>query len=135
MHGVKVATKIAQSLPSRSSLEHERLASLINSMADGVIALDENINIAIYNGAAINILDINTLVKDASLGTVIHPIDSKGNSVDIVELVRSTTVPTENRDLRLKYSDGSFVNLYISIAPVHLGYGRKGQKGFVLILM
>lgn len=26
------------------------------------------------------------------------------------------------------------MNLYLSIAPVHLGYGRQGQQGFVLLL-
>ncbi|HEY5152864.1 MAG TPA: HAMP domain-containing sensor histidine kinase, partial [Candidatus Saccharimonadales bacterium] len=32
------------------------------------------------------------------------------------------------------YSDGSQINLYLSIAPVHLGYGSQGQRGYVLLL-
>jgi signal transduction histidine kinase len=43
-------------------------------------------------------------------------------------------VPTTSRDLLLPYPDGSKINLYISIAPVHLGYGEKGQRGYVLLL-
>jgi signal transduction histidine kinase len=39
-----------------------------------------------------------------------------------------------NRDLRLPYADGSLINLYLSVAPVHLGYGQEGQRGYVLLL-
>jgi two-component system sensor histidine kinase BaeS len=68
------------------------------------------------------------------LSTVLQPIDKDNVPVDIDELIMSTKSPTTNRDLRLKYSDESTVNLYLSIAPVHLGYGTTGQRGFVLML-
>lgn len=45
---------------SEASIERERLNSLIGSMADGVIAMDERGVILIYNGAALNILDVNS---------------------------------------------------------------------------
>lgn len=115
-------------------LEHQRLTSLINSMADAVIATDENARIVLYNGAALNIFDVNTIEAGTPLGKICQPIDKNNQPFDIEALVRTIKVPTTNRDLRLKYADGSEVNLYISIAPVHLGYGSKGQKGYVLLL-
>ena len=42
-----------------ADLEHERLSSLINSMADGVLALGEDGKVVLSNGAALNILDVN----------------------------------------------------------------------------
>ena len=120
-------------LPS-AKLEHERLNSLINSMADGVIAVDQHSRVQMYNGAALNILDINGSMKGHKLSSVLKPIDKDEQTVDIDELIMSTTTPTTNRDLRLRYGDDSIINLYLSIAPVHLGYGTTGQRGFVLMI-
>ncbi len=118
----------------QDSLAYSRLTSLINSMADGVLAVDKHINVVIFNGAVLNILDRNNIKEGQSLGTIFKPIDKNNQPVDIVKMVEETTLPTTNRDLRLAYADGSLSNLYISIAPVHLGYGEKGQEGYVLLL-
>ncbi len=117
-----------------AQLEHGRLTSLINSMADGVVAVDSDINIVVYNGAALNILDSNSEVMDKPLSTVLKPVGKDDLPIDITALVKSTKVPTENRDLRLKYADDSTISLYLSISPVHLGYGSEGERGYVLMM-
>jgi signal transduction histidine kinase len=44
-------------------------------------------------------------------------------------------MPTTTRDLLLHYGDDSKANLYLSIAPVHLGYGSaSGDHGYVLLI-
>jgi two-component system sensor histidine kinase VicK len=116
------------------SLEHERLSSLINSMADGVIALNVVGKVVMYNGAALNILDVNSTMTNAAIESVLKMIDQNGKTVDAKKLVLETKVPTTSRDYRLQYPDGSIINLYISIAPVHLGYGKNGDSGFVLLM-
>lgn len=120
--------------PAAEQLDHQRLTSLINSMADAVIAVDEKVKIVLYNGAALNIFDRNTIRTGTSLGRLFQPIDKDNQLVDIVSMVKEVTVPVTNRDLRLEYDDGSVINLYVSIAPVHLGYGETGQQGFVILL-
>ena len=117
-----------------ANLEHQRLTSLINSMADGVIALDKQMNVVIYNGAALNVLDVNNSITGKALHEIVQPFDKNGQRVDIESLVKKSTTPQSHRDLLLHYSDGSKVNLYLSIAPVHLGYGQGGQRGFVLLI-
>jgi PAS domain S-box-containing protein len=116
------------------NIEHERLTTLINSMADAVIALDEEARVVKYNAAALNILDINNLKLNTHLETVFKPIDKNNQHVSIKRLVLSTKVPVTTRDLRLAYEDGSTVNLYISVAPVRLSYGTRGQRGYVVLL-
>lgn len=115
-------------------LEHERLTSLINSMADAVIATDKQARIRLYNAATLNVFDVNTITEGTQLGAICKPVDKNNQPCDLDEMIRSTTVPQTNRDLRLKYADGSEINLYISIAPVRLGYGSKGETGYVLLL-
>lgn len=119
---------------SPSKLEHERLTSLVNSMADGVIAIDKHMHIVVYNGAALNILDLNGSIDGKSLGDVLKPIDKNNQPVDIIEYVRETKTSRIDRDLRIKYTDDSLVNLYLSIAPVYRGYGQTGQGGYVLVV-
>jgi len=115
-------------------LEHERLTSLINSMADAVIAVDEATKIVMYNAAALNIFDVNTIKVGSRLDALFKPFDKDNQSHDITAMVKDTTMPVTSRDLRVRYSDGSLINLYLSIAPVRLGYGSQGQRGYVLLL-
>lgn len=117
-----------------AALEHERLASLINSMADGVIAIDDNKKVVIYNGAALNILDLNGSINGRKLSRIMPIHDQHDEPVNITQLIDSIRIPTSNRDYLLHYTDGSTVNLYLSIAPVYLGFGAKGDRGYVLLL-
>ncbi len=129
-----MAKSVQTPKPQNAELEHERLKSLINSMADGVIATDEHTKIVLYNGAALNILDLNSDMSGKNIEAVIKLIDGNNQSVDIKKLVSQTKTSTANRDYKLVYPSGDSVNLYLSIAPVHLGYGAAGQKGFVVLL-
>lgn len=120
--------------PLSAELERERLVSLINSMADGVIATDGKGKIVLYNGAALNILDVNTTLNNKKLDEVSNVVDKNNQPVPVTELVLATTTQTTSRDYRLVYPDGSMSNLYVSIAPVRLGFGKEGNKGFVILI-
>lgn len=126
--------KTSTTLDHLAELEHERLTSLINSMADAVIAVDEFQVVVIYNGAALNILDLNTELRGKRLKSIIKLIDRNKDEVSIEKLVKETSTQFTTRDLRLMYPNGEDINLYLSIAPVHLGYGISGQKGYVILM-
>jgi len=112
----------------------QRVASLINNITDGVIAVDHLFRVVIYNAAALDVLDVNIDIKGKKLSQLFHPINAEKQPVDIGELLEATTTPTVNRDLRLAYKDGSISNLFIGIAPIYLGYGKAENNGFTLIL-
>lgn len=126
--------KVTKEPEQTEQIEHERLSSLINSMADGVIALSEKAKVVMYNGAALNILDINSTMTGSPVENVLKLIDSNGQDIDVKDLILQTKVSIASRDYKIKYSDGSLISLYISIARVHLGYGKNGDKGFVVLL-
>ncbi len=115
-------------------LERERLVSLINSMADGVLALDEKGQIVVYNGAALNVLDLNSSLLNKNISTVLHVIDQNNQKVDIKKYILSTKTQQTSRDYKLTYPDGGSISLYLSVAPVRLGFGKKGAHGFVVLL-
>jgi len=117
-----------------AELEHERLISLINSMADAVIAINEDQSIVIYNGAALNILDINTELKDKNLKDIMRLVDQNDDRVNVAKMIKDIKTQYSTRDLRLVFPNGEKINLYLSIAPVHLGYGVDGHRGYVLLI-
>ena len=128
--------KLQNILPvgTKASVEHERLNSLINSMGDGVIAIDAKQKIVMYNGAALNILDRNDSMTGQYLATVLRLIDKDNQLVDVGQLVTKATTPTYSRDYKLQYADKSLISLYLSIAPVRLSYGQRGMQGHVVLL-
>lgn len=117
-----------------SRIEGDRLISLINSMADAVIAIDKHNKIVVYNGAALNILDLNSSMHGLTLDKVLNPIDKNNQSIDIIEYIRNLKIPTTTESWRLKFQDGSTINLFLSISPVAASYGTHRQSGFVLVL-
>lgn len=119
---------------SREAVERSQLTSLVNSMADGVIALDMGAKVVLYNAAALNVLDLNTSMQGKSIKRYLELYDKEEKVVDVVKLVQSTKLANVTRDYRIKYSDGSFANIYLSIAPVHLGYGKQGSQGYVILM-
>ncbi len=129
-------TSLKRGAPKSADIERERLTSLVNSMADGVLAIDEKTKVVLSNGAALNILDVNGSIVGKSVGRILKLIDKNNQPIDIRSVILDTKTQTTSRDWRLEYPDGSTINLYSSIAPVRLGYGHEGadSHGYVLLL-
>ena len=120
--------------PTTETADHQQLDSLINSMADGVISLDANLKIREYNGAALNILDVNGRVAGRSITNVMRLVDENNQAVDTTQTIREITKATIIRDYAIVYEDGSKAALYLSIAPVRKGYGKDENQGYVLLV-
>lgn len=119
---------------ANEKLVSERLSSLINSMADGVLAVDERCRVVEYNGALLNTLDLNLNLRGKDVNSIGKFIDSNNQPVDLKRYVKETKSQRTCRDFRIVYQDKSKANLYISIASVHLGFGHEYTKGFVLVM-
>jgi PAS domain S-box-containing protein len=134
MYNSCMSAKPALVTAKNAELERERLTSLINSMADGVIAIDEKTHVVITNGAALNILDVNSTLSGKMLSSVLKVVDKNNQPIDMHQTVLDTKTQFTCRDWKLQYPDGSTINLYTSIAPVRLGYGQEGMHGYVILL-
>ena len=110
---------------SASQLEHAQLTSLISSMADGVLAVDHFTKVVVYNGAALNILDVNQSIAGKALNHILNLVDHNNQPVDAVDYVRNIKLPTVDESMRHKYSDGSIINLYLSVSPVTSSYAGQ----------
>src|SRR5438105_2960533 len=103
-----MATYLPDAPASRQdALDHERLSTLINSMADAVIATDEETRIVLCNGAALNILDLNTSIQGKLIAEVLKINDKEKKPIDVAALIQSTKTQTTSRDYRIPLSDDS----------------------------
>lgn len=115
------------------SLDHRRLLSLINSMSDGVVAVDKDLVVALTNSAALNILDVNEL-RGKKLADILNLVDEKGTKVNIGHQIASAKHSLASRNWKLQYSDGSVINLAVSVSPVQLSFGTGTQGGWVVLM-
>lgn len=133
---VKTAAKkpVAATIPQDADVERQRLTSLIHSMADAVIALDTKQRVVLCNGAAQSILDSNSSLDGKNIKELFKPIDANNQLVDITKLIAECELQFTTRDWKLVYSKDDHINLYVSIAPVHMGFGQDLSQGWVLLL-
>jgi len=126
------------SLLPANKLDRERLYAVINNMTDGVLALDSSLKVVMGNGLALDILDVNS-VASKKIDDLLKLSDKTGREVLISSEIKSHQIGSErqvfsSRDWRLKYSDGTFLHLYVSVAPVRHGFGKGEDGGYVVIL-
>ncbi len=117
-----------------AAVERERLVSLINSMGDAVVAVDENLKVVVYNGASLNILDRNSDLMGVNITKILHLQNKNNQEVSIAEMLENLKTQYSNRDYRIVYDNDDYINIYLSVAPVHLNYGSIGAKGYVILM-
>ena len=115
-------------------LEHQRLLALINSMADGVLATDQSGTITLYNASVLDILNVNTTLEGQKLNDIMKVVNKDRKKVDIISLAKKSRAYYVTRDLILKQPDNELVNLYISISPVRLGFGKSAEQGYIMVV-
>lgn len=118
---------------STNTTDHGRLLALINNMTDGVLAFNDNGLIVLSNSSALSLLDTNSLIG-RSLREALDVINKAGQKVDLLKWAVTANKPVASRDLRLRYSDDSLINVFISIAPVRQSYGSIAESEYVLLV-
>lgn len=116
----------------KAQLERQRLVSLINSMADGVIATDDKGIIKLYNAAALNILDTNENLQDKDVRGYMAVIDKSAKKLDLVSESAASNKVVTSTDVLLVYPDGEKINLFINISPIKLGFRKDAERGFII---
>jgi signal transduction histidine kinase len=118
--------------PAKVLLDHERLLTLINNIADGFLALDESMKIVLFNGVALNLLDTNSL-DGIAISKAFNLCDTNGRKQDLAQLIDKSGGTFDSRDYKIRYHDGSLASIYISVSQVRGTY-RNHRAGYVVIL-
>lgn len=117
-----------------ANIERQRLVSLINSMADAVIAITVDGVIRIYNGASLFLLDTNEVLDGKNLRDMIRFEDTNNNEVDIIKQAKDASTIIKRDDLHFISNDNDRVDVSISISPIRINFNpERESEGFICI--
>ncbi len=117
----------------QADTERTRLLSLINSMADAVIATDKEGVVSDYNSASLDLLNTNKQLKGQSIQTLFNFQRSNTERFDIIKYAKKQKITMKREDLHFINNNKEKVNLYVSvsrIAPLE----TNAQEGFIIML-
>ncbi len=109
--------------------ERQQLLALINNMRDAVLVVDNGGTIVIYNQAAATLAGGRQELKGHLFSAVIRLEDEHHQAVELK--LKQTGGAFERKDLCLRDSDNSLVNVAISAAPYIVD---RQNRGHVLII-
>jgi two-component system sensor histidine kinase VicK len=131
---------VRQSALERSRYQEElqryRMVTLVNNLKDGIIGIDEEGIIRIYNASSLNILDTNDSLNGRFLSDVLMVKDGEGKKIDVFKVLKSKR-RYETDELFYHYNDET---IRLSITASELQSGRSDDEkldidgGFIIIL-
>lgn len=124
---------LAQSFEQKD-LERQRLLSLINNMGEAVVAVDKAGNILLYNSALLLMLNTHERLQGKKIADLFHLKNSNGRATSFTDIIGDLKQEVVTRDYTHQANDKEQVNLFISAAPVRLGYRQHAEEGSIIVL-
>ena len=117
-------------LGTETEKERLQLLALINNMRDAVMVVDNDNRVAIYNQTAAALAGADKDIHNQPIGDSLRFVDAEGRPTDL-EVKPTDGEESKQKDMRVKASDGSFINVSVSIAPYIVD---RQNRGHVLII-
>lgn len=112
--------------------EQSRLMTLINSLNEAIITVNEKGIIQLYNAATLNLLDTNQSLTGKKLNDIVSLYDEQDEIVHIHSLLTKSAPSLLRDDLTHKFDDGESINVAISGARIR---GNKNEiLGYTVVL-
>jgi signal transduction histidine kinase len=130
--GVELSRSKAQEL-----LQRDRIMTIINNLADAVLATDETGVIRVYNAASLNLLDTNTSLNGHHIDEVLSLSGPKDQPFELYNVLRKSRGVVVRDDLTMSIA-GETLRLEVTYSPIRSGYSADKKSasndGYVLIL-
>jgi len=112
-----VRIEVYEQLKNREKLQTQRLETVINSMSDAILSVDDHGMVRLYNSATLSLFDTNSNINGIAIGKLFKLKDEENKPVLMSDLINTKKV-IERSDLTHTYSDGQKINLYLSVSPI-----------------
>ncbi len=118
----------------RAEYEHQRVISLINSMVEAVIAVDDQGIVNIYNSAAIELLDTNVDLLSQNINSIMHLTDINHNEINIIDMASKAPKALSKAGVYLDISATDRRALEIDISRISIFSPESQQKGYTFLI-
>ncbi|HVQ44779.1 MAG TPA: ATP-binding protein [Candidatus Saccharimonadia bacterium] len=114
--------------------ERQRLLSLINSLSNAVLAIDEKGKVYLYNAAALELLNTNRDINGEPINELLPLHNKSGRKVNLLQLITSEDHALNRQDLHYVAPDSSQMILDLTVTPVHVfGYDQDNWGGYIAV--
>jgi len=122
---------------AQESLQRDRILTLVNNLADGVLSTDNDGVIRVYNAASLNLLDTNSSLNGHHIDEIMEVFDQAGKSVSLFKQLKKARAVVARDDLELRI-DGEITRLDVTLSPIRSGYDTAKQSnsgdGYIVIM-
>lgn len=122
---------------AQESLQHDRLLTIVNNLADAVLSTDEDGIIRIYNAASLNLLDTNNSLNGRHIDEILTLHDADKNKIKLSDCLQKARGVVVRDDLTMPLEDET-IRLEVTYSPIRGSYknSKKSsqQDGYILIL-
>lgn len=130
---VKVALVITElrRTAEEEEFERNRTLTLINSIKDAVIFVDDSGHVALYNAATLDLLNTNVNISRQPVAEIFKM--PQGSLIDFSSIMANLR---GSQSLSLKHclEPDKIVDLTVTISRARSGYGKVGMRGFVFVI-
>lgn len=137
VRGYRVDQRDLEYSRAESLLQHDRLMTLVNNLADAIISVSRNGEITLYNAAALNLLDTNVDIDGSFLDDVLKLRSDTGKSFSLEhELLKLNGLMVRD-DLTLKSPSGDVLRLEVVCSAIRSNYDAAVDEelgGYIVIL-
>lgn len=118
-------------------LQHDRILTIVNNLADAVLSTDQNGVIRVYNAASLNLLNTNSNLNGRHIDEILTLHNKADKNVNVLNSLRKSRSVVVRDDLMLTIEDET-LRLEVTYSPIHSSYRRskrsEAQDGYILIL-
>lgn len=136
IHAQQVRQKALEKSRAQADLEKDRIATLMNNLAQGVLSVDSKGIVRMYNAAALNILDTNGSLNGHHIDEVFKVRDERGKRLNLLSLIKDISHTKTMDYLYYHYAD-DVARLEVTATPIQAGKKHSRldiDQGFILIL-
>lgn len=122
----------------KERLQHSRIETIINNLADATLSVDEKGIVKLYNAASLNLLDTNDSLNGRDIDDLLKLEDKDGKRVNLLEQLLTTKSSTRRDDLNYVYNADEKIRVELTYAPIRSSYSqskrREAYSGYIIIM-
>ena len=116
-------------------LQHDRVTTIINNLADAIIATDSAGVIDTYNAASLSLLDTNQPLTGKSIDTILPITDETGHKIKLSHELKHSQTVQSREDVSLQVGDDK-LRLSIIYSPIKSTNSQSNttSKSYIIII-